>query len=258
MRVRRFLHLLAFTSIAVMTDCKMAPQERAVAADSSKMMMSDSSKVMSPDTSKDDGRTGGAGSNDTSQSPVDSALRQLSPGQVRYEGPDTMVVGTPANVLVKIAKAAQFSPAPGVPHQQVVTAPTRIGDSARVCLEADSGDFGITPSPCATQVVGSDTNNVWSWLVRPLRPGERLLNVRVSALLANMPGKAVLVSTHRIMVNVAPRSFAEKVKDWLSTWQGVVVTLATVLGGLVTTSEKARALLFGWSKRKRKPPAHKG
>jgi hypothetical protein len=255
MKVRRFLHFLAFTSIAVMTGCKKAerqPREIA-AADSTGMMMSDTSKAMVSDTSKMEPK-GFDGIDDTSQSPVDIAVRQLSPGQVRYEGPDTMEVGTPANVLVKLARATQFSLTPGVPHQHVVTAPTKIGDSARVCLEADSSDFRLTPNPCATQVVASDTNNVWSWLVRPLRPGERLLNVRVWALLANMPGKAVFDSTYSIVVTVAPRSLAEKVKDALLTWQGILAALGGVVAALALISEKARSLIFGWMKRSDKPP----
>ena len=187
---------------------------------------------------------------------MDTAVAQLSPGQVRYEGPDTMVVGSTVRVLVKLARATQFSPAVPPPHEQVLTAPTKIGDSASVCLDGSARDFQITPSSCCTQVVTSDTSNVWPWLVTPLQAGQKVLQVRVEALLANMPHKAVFDSTYVVTVTVAPRSFIDRAKDALATWQVILAGVAAVLASAVAISKNLRALVV--SIFRRRPPGGSG
>jgi len=188
---------------------------------------------------------------------VDTAVAQLSSGQVRYEGPDTMVVDSTVPVVVKLARATQFSPAVPHPHEQVLTAPTKMGDSASVCLDGGAVDFQIRPPLCRTQVVTSDTNNVWSWLVTPLRAGQKVLQVHVEALLANMPHKAVFDSTYFVTVTVAPRSFIDRVKEALATWQVILAAVAAVLGSAVLISKNLRALIASIFRR-RGPPTGGG
>ena len=188
-------------------------------------------------------------------SSVDAAVERLSSGQVRYEGPDTMVVDSTVAVVVKLAKATQFSPAVPAPHEQVLTAPTKMGYSASVCLDGSAVDFQIRPRVCRTQVVTSDTSNVWSWLVTPLRAGQKLLQVRVEALLANMPHKAVFDSTYVVTVTVAPRSFIDHAKDLLATWQVILAGIAALLGSAVAISKNLRELVLGIFRRgERRPP----
>ena len=194
-----------------------------------------------------------AAGDDGGPSSVDTAVERLSSGQVRYEGPDTMVVESTVRVVVKLAKATQFSPAVSPPHEQVVTAATKIGDSASVCLDGSAEDFQITPPPCRTQVVTSDTSNAWSWLVTPLRSGERPLEVRVEALLAGMPHKAVFDSTYVVTVTVAPRGFIDRAKDALATWQVILAGVAAVLGSAVAISKNVRALVLSIFRRRRPP-----
>ena len=169
-----------------------------------------------------------------------------------------MVVDVAARVVVKLAKATQFLHAIPQPHQQVLTAPTKVGDSANVCLDASALDFQIRPSPCSTQVVTSDTNNAWSWLVTPLRPGEKLLQVHVEALLANMPHKAVFDSTYVVTVTVAPRSLIDRVKDALATWQGILAGVAAILASAVAISKNLRELVLSVFRRRGPPNANAG
>jgi len=184
-------------------------------------------------------------------SPVERAIGGLSPGQVRYEGPDTMVVASAATVSVKVAREAQFAATPTPSHGQVVTAPTRVGDSAKVCLGADSADFRISMGLCATQPITSDTNNVWSWLVTPLRAGKRLLHVRVEALLARLPGKAVFDSSYTVVVAVAPRTLGERAKSWLTTTKVILAAIAAILTSIVLIRKKLHELFSRLTKKRR-------
>ena len=233
-------------------------------SDTSHMMMGDTSHKMAADTSKAapdhrpprkhakpppkhaKGDHGGPSS-------VDTAVAQLSPGQVRYEGPDTMVVGSTASVVVKLARATQFSPAVPPLHEQVLTTHTKIGDSASVCLDGSASDFQISPPLCRTQVVASDTSNIWSWLVTPLRAGQKMLQLRVEALLANMSHKAVFDSTYVVTVTVAPRTFIDRAKDALATWQVILAGVAAVLAAAVAISKNLRALIKSIFRRRRSP-----
>jgi len=233
-------------------------------SDTSHMMMADTSQKMMADTAKaaPDHRPPPthakpppkhAKDDHGGPSSVDTAVEHLSPGQVRYEGPDTMVVGSTVSVVVKLATATQFSPAVPRPHEQVLTAPTKMGDSASVCLDGGAVDFQIRPPLCSTQVVTSDTNNVWSWLVTPLRAGQKMLQLRVEALLANMPHKAVFDSTYVVTVTVAPRTFIDRAKDALATWQVILAGVAAVLAAAVAISKNLRALIKSIFRRRRSP-----
>ncbi len=245
------------------------PDTSVIMSDTSHMVTADTSHKMAPDTAKaaldhkpppkhakkpPAKHLKGDGDGPAA---VETAVEQLSPGQVRYEGPDTMVVDSTVRVVVKVAKATQFSPAVPNPHEHVVTAPTRVGDSASVCLDGGAVDFQIRPSVCRTQVVTSDTNNAWSWLVTPLRAGRKVLQVHVEALLANMPHKAVFDSTYVVTVTVAPRSFIDRARDALATWQVILAAVAALLGSAVLISKNLRALIASIFQRGR-PPSGSG
>ena len=259
LRVLRILVGLPPALVAMGACHKAEQQTTETPADTSQKMMADTAKAAPdhrpppthakppPKHAKDD--HGGPSS-------VDTAVEHLSPGQVRYEGPDTMVVGSTVSVVVKLATATQFSPAVPRPHEQVLTAPTKMGDSASVCLDGGAVDFQIRPPLCSTQVVTSDTNNVWSWLVTPLRAGQKMLQLRVEALLANMPHKAVFDSTYVVTVTVAPRTFIDRAKDTLATWQVILAGVAAVLASAVAISKNLRALVV--SIFRRRPPGGGG
>ena len=280
----RILVGLAPALVAIGACPKAEQQATQPPADTSKMMMSDTSHMMMADTSHKMGADTTKAAPDHKPprkhanpprkhanpprkhlkgdhggpSAVETAVEQLSPGHVRYEGPDTMVVDSTVRVVVKVAKATQFSPAVPNPHEHVVTAPTRVGDSANVCLNSGAVDFQISPPSCRTQVVTSDTNNAWSWLVTPLRAGQKVLQVHLQALLANMLHKAVFDSTYVVTVTVAPRSFIDRAKDALATWQVILAAVAALLGSAVLISKNLRALIASIFQRGRPPSASGG
>ena len=167
-------------------------------------------------------------------SAVDVAQSRLSPGQVRYTGPDTMVVDSSVQVHVSLAKGTRFAPTAPTPGRQVVTAETKVGDSARVCLSANPAAFTITAptGACSTQSVTSGTANHWSWTVTPLRAGTGLLQVQVTALFAGMPGKVEFDSTYSVVVRVAPRPLLTRVTDFLKSWEGILTSLAASAGAV--------------------------
>ena len=164
--------------------------------------------------------------------PPDVAEGELSRGQVRYEGPDTMVVESPATIIVRLARGTTFVPTPPVPGRTVVTAETKMGDSARVCLHGDPAAFTIVPTNCSTQSVTSNAANKWSWNVTPHQSGIRSLQVQVMALLARMPGKVEFDSTYSVVVLVAPRPLLTRVGDFLKSWQGILASLAAIVASI--------------------------
>jgi len=256
-------------ALVAMRACRKAEQDMTqTSADTSKMMydsliMADTSLKMMRDSAplaRGDHRPAakhakprhGHAKVDGGPSSVDTAVEQLSQGQVRYEGPDTMVVDSTVHV-VKLAKATQFRPAVPPPHEQVLTARTRIGDSANVCLDGSALDFQIRPPSCRAQVVTSDTSNVWLWLVTPLRAGQKVLQVHVEALLANMGHKGVFDSTYAVTVNVAPRTYIERANDALARWKVILAGVAAVLASAIAISKNVRALLLSLFRRRRPP-----
>jgi len=143
-----------------------------------------------------------------------------------------MVVESPATVVVRLARGTTFVPTPRVQGRSIVTAETKMGDSARVCLHGDPAAFTIVPTNCSTQSVTSDTANKWSWNVTPHQAGIRSLQVQVMALLARMPGKVEFDSTYSVVVRVAPRPLLTRVGDFLKSWQGILASLAAIAASI--------------------------
>jgi hypothetical protein len=65
--------------------------------------------------------------------------------------------------------------------------------------------------------------------VTPSNPGTKTLQIKVTALLASMPGRTVFDTAYTVVVRVAPRSLNSRVGDFLKTGWGIVVSMA---GGL--------------------------
>ncbi len=80
-----------------------------------------------------------------------------------------------------------------------------------------------------------------------------MLQLRVEALLANMPHKAVFDSTYVVTVTVAPRTFIDRAKDTLATWQVILAGVAAVLASAVAISKNLRALVVSIFRRRRPP-----
>jgi hypothetical protein len=176
---------------------------------------------------------------------VDVEVDRLTPGQVRYTGPDTMVVGSTVSVSVELFKRVPVAKPPPVPGKQIFTAETSIGDSAEVCLVSNPADFTISgpDGACSKQAVGTGVDNLWSWLVTPLKPGMRTLRIRVSALLASMPPHTVYDSSYTVVVRVAPRSLVSRAAGFLKTGWGLVVSIAgglTVIGTAILTARRVK------------------
>src|SRR6266571_3173651 len=155
--------------------------------------------------------------------PAQSTLPKAGSAQVRCDTP----ARTPWSSIHRSRFMCHWRRELGL-RRQVVTAETKVGDSARVCLSANPAAFTITAptGACSTQSVTSGTANHWSWTVTPLRAGTGLLQVQVTALFAGMPGKVEFDSTYSVVVRVAPRPLLTRVTDFLKSWEGILTSLA--------------------------------
>jgi len=78
-----------------------------------------------------------------------------------------------------------------------------------------------------------------------------LLHVRVEALLARLPGKAVFDSSYTVVVAVAPRTLGERAKSWLTTTKVILAAIAAILTSIVLIRKKLHELFSRLTKKRR-------
>jgi hypothetical protein len=128
---------------------------------------------------------------------VEEQVSSLSPADLSVRGIDSLQTNVARQVVVRMTKPTTKADSEALANLPAMKggayhAKASVGDSARVCLHgADAGDFSIHSSfgECSTQPVTLGDPPEWTWLVTPLKSGNRTLIVSVEALLVGAPSK---------------------------------------------------------------------
>jgi hypothetical protein len=170
---------------------------------------------------------------------------QLDRGVIVFNTPESLRVGDPERVVVRIATDEleeiyeDFEGAGEVKEQ-----PIPVSRVMRVTFLADATTFTVNSLSSEDQLVLDQAFTQWEWVITPKRPGSHTLTIRASVLLVDPShgekpiDRTVLTEQVRVDINPAysVREFASSNWQWL--WTVVVIPV----GAAVLRAQRRRSV----------------
>lgn len=170
---------------------------------------------------------------------------QLDRGVIVFNKPESLRVGDPERVVVRIATDEleeiyeDFEGAGEVKEQ-----PIPVSRVMRVTLLADATTFTVNSLSSEDQLVLDQAVTQWEWVITPMRPGSHTLTIRASVLLVDPShGEKPIdrtVLTERVRVDINP---AYSVREFAaSNWQWLWTVVVIPVGAAVLRAQRRRSV----------------
>lgn len=154
------------------------------------------------------------------------SIDDLVIGKMAYDVPSQMKVGNEHNVMVVVTKSSNdavlfYNIAA---TDNFIAEPIKVSSKVKVSLIDPSGvNFVLTPLNTEEQLVSSDCNTVWKWVVIPQKSGDNPLILRITVKVISTFGetsKDIPVFERNVKVQSAPLKsveiFVRKNWQWLT------------------------------------------
>ena len=170
---------------------------------------------------------------------------QLDRGVIVFNKPESLRVGDPERVVVRIATDEleeiyeDFEGAGEVKEQ-----PIPVSRVMRVTFLADATTFTVNSLSSEDQLVLDQAFTQWEWVITPKRPGSHTLTIRASVLLVDPShGEKPIdrtVLTERVRVDINP---AYSVREFASSnWQWLWTVVVIPVGAAVLRAQRRRSV----------------
>jgi hypothetical protein len=170
---------------------------------------------------------------------------QLDRGVIVFNTPESLRVGDPERVVVRIATDEleeiyeDFEGAGEVKEQ-----PIPVSRVMRVTFLADANTFTVNSLSSEDQLVLDQAFTQWEWVITPKRPGSHTLTIRASVLLVDPShGEKPIdrtVLTERVRVDINP---AYSVREFASSnWQWLWTVVVIPVGAAVLRAQRRRSV----------------
>ncbi|GAA2390731.1 hypothetical protein Cme02nite_14570 [Catellatospora methionotrophica] len=167
---------------------------------------------------------------------VDNAARELVTRQAYWQAPAALDVEQTQRIGLAVGegeKLTQKINAMLEGTRKTAAGPVEVGPTVKATLRGNAEDVEITPSESVNATTGSDVQMLWTWLVHPKQPTDKLL---LTAYL-EVPLSNGHVITHEVALTVQVRRTmaftAWQVLTHWGTWSAVVTSLVGAVSWLL-------------------------
>ena len=160
-------------------------------------------------------------------------FNRLSPGLILFDPPETMTVGIPEKVTVRIAKSFTDEMLSGLSRRPTFDSLEQIGTSMKVQLKSDPGDFDIVAINSEEQAITDRGFTEWNWGVSPNTSGEHRLYI-VAVIVAG--DKVKDHQPYEKVINVKVNPVYSTKKFARNNWAYILTTIlggTSIIGGAV-------------------------
>ena len=176
-------------------------------------------------------------------SDIDRASQGLITREATWQAPASLTVGSTERIGLSIGEGRRIKEQIDrlLPSAAPVSAGVvQVGPTVRATLFVNDQDADVSPSEAVDASTGSDIQMLWTWLINPKRPTERLT---LTAHLA-VPLSDGHVVTHELSLTLPVKrttmyTLTEIATHW-GTWSAVAASIAGVVGWFVARRRKRR------------------
>ncbi len=174
---------------------------------------------------------------------IDKASQGLIAKEATWQAPASLTVGSTERIGLSIGEGRRIKDQIDrlLPSASPVTAGVvAVGPTVRATLFATAQDADISPSDAIDASTGSDVQMLWTWLVHPKRPTDRLtLTAHLEVPLSD--GHVV---THELSLTLPVKrttmyTLTEVATHW-GTWSGVGASIIGIVGWFLARRRKKR------------------
>lgn len=172
---------------------------------------------------------------------IDKATRELVATQVTWQAPAALDVESTERIALAIGSGQRLKEkidalVPGAVPTSV--GELEVGPTMRATLRGNPEDVEITPSVAVNASTGSDVQLLWTWLIHPKHPTDRL---PLTAFL-EVPLSDGHVITHEVALSIEVRRTTSytlwQVATHWGTWSAIVTSLIGVVSWLIRRRKK--------------------
>ncbi|WP_144128020.1 hypothetical protein [Catellatospora sichuanensis] len=174
---------------------------------------------------------------------IDTAARELVTRQAYWRSPAVLDVEQTHRIGLAVGEGEKLTQKINTMlegTQTTAAGPVEVGPTVKATLRGNTEDVEITPSESVNATTGSDVQMLWTWLVHPKHPTDKLL---LTAYL-EVPLSNGHTITHEVALSVQVRrtmayTVWQVVTHW-GTWSAVVTSLVGAVSWLLRRRKKKK------------------
>ena len=174
---------------------------------------------------------------------IDQESKELIATEATWQAPSSLTVDTTQRVGLSVGEGDKITEKINtlLPSTSPISAgPVEVGPTVRATLFATAEDAEISPSVAIDASTGSNIQMLWTWLITPKRPTDRLtLTAHLEVPLSD--GHVV---THDLSLTLPVKrttmyTLTEVATHW-GTWSGVAASVVGIVGWVMARARRRR------------------
>ncbi|WP_203913880.1 hypothetical protein [Rhizocola hellebori] len=174
---------------------------------------------------------------------IDQESKELISAEAKWQAPSSLTVDTTQRVGLSIGEGDKIADKINtlLPSTSPITAGVvEVGPTVRATLFATEGDADVSPSVAMDASTGSNIQMLWTWLVKPKRPTDRLtLTAHLEVPLSDGHVVSNDLSLTLAVKRTALYTLTEIATHW-GTWSGVGASIVGIVGWFTARARRRK------------------